>query len=81
MDQWRCSLNKPEMADAARLLRGCRQEAAEIPLSSGRQDSMMLFNPASGLPPFSRSCGKAGPIRSDDRLFRLSPVPFAACGL
>lgn len=41
----------------------------------------MLFNPASGLPPFSRSCGKAGPIRSDDRLFRLSPVPFAACGL
>ena len=65
-DQWRCSV--------------CG--ALEIDLRRDLNNGMILANPNSALPiaDICESDAK-GATKSDDKIFRLNPMPLSACGL
>jgi len=72
-DQWRCS---PTTAG------GCEIGQREIFIKRGVGGTMMLANPKSGLPIVDMcSSGGKGTTGSDDKVYRLSVMPLAACGL
>jgi hypothetical protein len=76
-DQWRCAVSPQAAAPAA-----CDIRQKEIYLRRGVNGTMMLANPNSGLPvtdPCSTASG--GKTSSDDKLFRLDPMPQSACGI
>jgi hypothetical protein len=75
-DQWRCAASDRQ-ANAA-----CDVSQKEIFLRRGVNGTMMLANPNRGLP-ITDLCSTASDEKtaSDDRLFRLDPMPQSACGL
>lgn len=76
-DQWRCAANPEATASAA-----CDIAHKEIFLRRGVNGTMMLANPNSSLP-ITDLCSTASDEKtaSDDKLFRLDPMPQSACGL
>jgi hypothetical protein len=51
-------------------------------LRRGRDGAMLLANPRSGLPIVDMCEPEGqGATRTDDRIFRLEPLPLSACGL
>jgi hypothetical protein len=75
-DQWRCA------AKAGATKPACDLAQKEIFLRRGVNGTMMLANPNRGLP-ITDLCSTASDEKtaSDDRLFRLDPMPQSACGL
>lgn len=74
-DQWRCAASD-KAANAV-----CDVSQKEIYLRRGVNGTMMLANPNSGLA-LADLCSTDGEkTASDDRLFRLDPMPQSACGL
>lgn len=74
-DQWRCAASAAA-GDAA-----CDIAGKEIFLRRGANGTMMLANPNSSLPILDLcSTAAQGDTKSDDRVFRLDPMPQAACG-
>ncbi|MER9440693.1 hypothetical protein NKI79_04655 [Mesorhizobium sp. M0340] len=75
-DQWRCA------ASAKTGAASCDIAQKEVFLRRGANGTMMLANPNSGLP-IVDLCSKAaaGDTMSDDKVYRLQPMPQAACGL
>ncbi|TIS74496.1 MAG: hypothetical protein E5W94_24600, partial [Mesorhizobium sp.] len=73
-DQWRC-VASGKTSDFS-----CDIAAKEIYLRRGANGTMMLANPNSSLPIIDL-CSKAaeGETASDDRVYRLEPMPQAAC--
>lgn len=71
-DQWRCSASGDTVCDLA---------SREIFLRRGANGTMMLANPNGGLP-IVDLCSPAGGVETatDDRIYRLSPLPQSACG-
>lgn len=75
-DQWRCvATEKTSDAD-------CDVSSREIYLRRGAKGTMMLSNPANGLPLIDLCSAEASEATaSDDRIYRLEPMPQAQCGL
>lgn len=75
-DQWRCvATTKTSDAD-------CDISLREIYLRRGAKGTMMLSNPGNGLPLIGLCSAKAQEATaSDDRIYRLEPMPQAQCGL
>lgn len=73
-DQWRCT------ASAKMSNFSCDIAAKEIYLRRGANGTMMLANPNSSLPIIDL-CSKAadGKTTSDDKVYRLEPMPQSAC--
>ncbi|TGQ33222.1 MULTISPECIES: hypothetical protein [unclassified Mesorhizobium] len=73
-DQWRCAASA-KMSDFS-----CDIAQKEIFLRRGANGTMMLANPNSSLP-IVDLCSKVaeGDTRSDDKVFRLTPMPQSAC--
>ncbi|RWO31119.1 MAG: hypothetical protein EOS10_15490 [Mesorhizobium sp.] len=73
-DQWRC------VASGRTSDFSCDIAAREIFLRRGANGTMMLANPNSSLP-IVDLCSKAtvGETASDDKVYRLEPMPQAAC--
>ncbi|RWN37701.1 hypothetical protein [Mesorhizobium sp.] len=73
-DQWRC------VASAKTSDFSCDIAAREIYLRRGANGTMMLANPNSSLP-IVDLCSKAaeGETASDDKVYRLEPMPQSAC--
>jgi hypothetical protein len=73
-DQWRCAASA-KMSDFS-----CDIAQKEIFLRRGANGTMMLANPNSSLP-IVDLCSKAadGKTRSDDKVYRLQPMPQSAC--
>ncbi|TGQ51068.1 hypothetical protein EN836_26385 [Mesorhizobium sp. M1C.F.Ca.ET.193.01.1.1] len=73
-DQWRCSASS-KMSDFA-----CDISQKEIFLKRGASATMMLANPNSALA-IVDLCSKAagGKTKSDDKIYRLNPMPQSAC--
>jgi hypothetical protein len=72
-DQWRCvATDKASDAD-------CDVSAREIYLRRGANGTMMLANPGAGLP-VADLCTSGDQTASDDKVFRLDPMPQAQCG-
>jgi hypothetical protein len=73
-DQWRCAAST-KMSDFS-----CDITQKEIFLRRGANGTMMLANPNSSLPIIDL-CSKAaaGKTRSDDKVYRLNPMPQSAC--
>ncbi len=72
-DQWRCVATGKTSAAA------CDVSSREIYLKRGANASMMLVNPGSGLP-IADLCSSEDKTASDDRIFRLDPMPQSQCG-
>jgi hypothetical protein len=72
-DQWRC-VATDKASDA-----GCDVSAREIYLRRGANGTMMLANPGAGLP-VADLCTSGNQTASDDKVFRLDPMPQAQCG-
>jgi len=73
-NQWRCYATTSTSLS-------CDTSNKEIFLRRGTNGTRMLGNPNSSLPPVSDFCGKSTPTKSDDKVFRLGPLPLSACGL
>ncbi|RWD07604.1 MAG: hypothetical protein EOS58_02230 [Mesorhizobium sp.] len=73
-DQWRCAASS-KMSDFA-----CDVSQKEIFLKRGANGTMMLANPNSALA-IVDLCSKAadGKTTSDDKVYRLNPMPQSAC--
>lgn len=73
-DQWRCSASS-KMSDFS-----CDISQKEIFLKRGANGTMMLANPNSALA-IVDLCSKAaeGKTTSDDKVYRLNPMPQSAC--
>ncbi|MDX8450398.1 hypothetical protein [Mesorhizobium captivum] len=73
-DQWRCSASS-KMSDFA-----CDISQKEIFLKRGASGTMMLANPNNALAIFDL-CSKVagGKTKSDDKVYRLNPMPQSAC--
>jgi hypothetical protein len=73
-DQWRCAASS-KMSDFS-----CDIAQKEIFLRRGANSTMMLANPNSSLP-IVDLCSKAadGKTASDDKVYRLNPMPQSAC--
>lgn len=73
-DQWRCSASS-KMSDFA-----CDISQKEIFLKRGANGTMMLANPNNALATVDL-CSKAaeGKTKTDDKVYRLSPMPQTAC--
>ncbi|TIU64679.1 MAG: hypothetical protein E5W30_02095, partial [Mesorhizobium sp.] len=73
-DQWRCAASS-KISDFA-----CDVSQKEIFLKRGANGTMMLANPNSALA-IVDLCSKAadGKTTSDDKVYRLNPMPQAAC--
>ncbi|TIT38231.1 MAG: hypothetical protein E5W76_21795, partial [Mesorhizobium sp.] len=73
-DQWRCAASS-KMSDFA-----CDVSQKEIFLKRGANGTMMLANPNSALA-IVDLCSKAadGKTKSDDKVYRLNPMPQSAC--
>lgn len=73
-DQWRCAASA-KMSDFS-----CDITQKEIFLRRGVNGTMMLANPNSSLPIIDM-CSKAaeGKTTSDDKVYRLNPMPQSAC--
>ena len=73
-DQWRC-LASSKMSDFA-----CDVSKKEIFLKRGASGTMMLANPNNALA-IVDLCSKAavGKTKSDDKVYRLNPMPQSAC--
>lgn len=73
-DQWRCTASA-KMSDFS-----CDIAAKEIYLRRGANGTMMLANPNNSLPIIDL-CSKAadGKTTSDDKVYRLEPMPQSAC--
>lgn len=73
-DQWRCAASA-KMSDFS-----CDIAQKEIFLRRGANGTMMLANPNSALPIIDL-CSKAadGKTASDDKVYRLQPMPQSAC--
>ncbi|MET3518587.1 MULTISPECIES: hypothetical protein [Mesorhizobium] len=73
-DQWRCAASS-KMSDFA-----CDVSQKEIFLKRGVNGTMMLANPNSALA-IVDLCSKAadGKTKSDDKVYRLNPMPQSAC--
>jgi len=73
-DQWRCSASS-KMSDFS-----CDISQKEIFLKRGANGAMMLANPNSALA-IVDLCSKAaeGKTTSDDKVYRLNPMPQSAC--
>lgn len=74
-DQWRCVATS-KTSDAA-----CDVSAREIFLRRGANGTMMLANPANGLPIVDLCSAAEGTTASDDRIYRLDPLPQSRCEL
>lgn len=75
-DQWRCVATK-KTSDA-----GCDISLHEIYLRRGAKGTMMLSNPGNGLPLIDLCSAQAQEVTaSDDKIYRLEPMPQAQCGL
>jgi hypothetical protein len=72
-DQWRCT--SKASADA-----GCSMLTREVFLRRGAEDTITLANPSDGLPSLDL-CSKLDIASSDDKMFKLSPMPLSECGL
>ena len=79
-NQWRCVMDSAAQPPDCGMHDGIAS-VREIFLRRGADGSMMLGNPTSGLPPFADICGKVEDTRSDDKLFRVKPLPLSECGL
>jgi hypothetical protein len=71
-DQWNCQPSSDNCA---------RDGSQEIDLRRGPGNGMILANPKTSLPLVDLCSEAKGPTKSDDRIFRLSPMPLSACGL
>ncbi|RVD31354.1 hypothetical protein [Mesorhizobium sp. M4B.F.Ca.ET.017.02.2.1] len=73
-DQWRCAASS-KMSDFA-----CDVSQKEIFLKRGANGTMMLANPNSALA-IVDLCSQAadGKTKSDDKVYRLNPMPQSAC--
>jgi hypothetical protein len=73
-DQWKCLAS----SDACSL----DSNALEIDLRRDINNGMILANPKSALP-VADLCESdvKGPTKSDDKIFRLNPMPLSACGM
>ncbi|UVK40894.1 hypothetical protein LHFGNBLO_002427 [Mesorhizobium sp. AR10] len=73
-DQWRCAASA-KMSDLS-----CDITQKEVFLRRGANGTMMLANPNSSLP-IVDLCSKAadGETISDDKIYRLNPMPQSAC--
>jgi len=74
-NQWQCVAKSADPAVSA----SC-DVFKTIFLRRGTDGTMMLGNPNSGLPPIGDICAKPEATKSDDKVFRLSPLPLSACG-
>ncbi|MHA6686535.1 hypothetical protein [Mesorhizobium sp. A556] len=74
-DQWRCAASDKNATAA------CDVGQKEIYLRRGVNGTMMLANPNSGLALVDLCSTSDEKTASDDRLFRLDPMPQSACGL
>ncbi|MER9233237.1 hypothetical protein NKI56_14235 [Mesorhizobium sp. M0622] len=72
-DQWRCA------ASAKTGGASCDIAQKEVFLRRGANGTMMLANPNSGLP-IVDLCSAEDDTSSDDKVYRLEPMPQAACG-
>lgn len=72
-DQWRC-VATDKASDAH-----CDVSAREIYLRRGASGTMMLANPGAGLP-LADLCSANDRTVSDDKVFRLDPMPQSQCG-
>jgi hypothetical protein len=72
-DQWKCAPS----SDACTL----DTNAREIDLRRDLNNGMILANPKTSLPIVDLCSSEKGPTKSDDKIFRLSPMPLPACGL
>jgi hypothetical protein len=71
-DQWSCQPSSDNCA---------RDGSQEIDLRRGPGNGMVVANPKASLP-LADLCSEAkGATKSDDKIFRLSPMPLSACGL
>jgi hypothetical protein len=86
-DQWECNANfcKDGKTDCApresanSKATGCAtDDSRTIYLRRGEKDFMMLGNPNMGLP-LEAYCGPEKKTVSDDKVYRLEPMPLAAC--
>jgi len=83
-NQWRCVIDSAVQVAAPPPDCGMHNgilSVRENVLQRGADGGMMLGNPTSGLLPFADICGKVEETRSDDKQFRLKPLPLWACGL
>jgi hypothetical protein len=74
-DQWECSASSSD---------ACTLDGAGLAIDLRRDlnNGMILANPRSALPVVDLcGSGEPGPTKSDDKIFRLSPMPLSACGL
>jgi hypothetical protein len=71
-DQWNCAPSSD-----------CDLERREIYLRRGAGGTLIVANPKSGLPLVDTCAASetAGSTRSDDKIFRLTPMPLSACGM
>jgi hypothetical protein len=71
-DQWKCS---PSSDD-------CTSDSLEIDLRRDLNNGVILANPNTSLP-LVKLCSSDVklPTKSDDKIFRLSPMPLSACGM
>ena len=73
-DQWRCAVSGG-VADT------CEAAAdREIFLRRGVDGAMMMGNPNNALP-IVDMCAAGDETKSDDKVFKLKPMPLSACGL
>ncbi|HXY59538.1 MAG TPA: hypothetical protein VEH76_13275 [Methylocystis sp.] len=86
-DQWECSaaLCKAGRSDCTRAeientkTTGCDSDSERtIYLRRGEKDFMMLGNANVGLP-LDGFCAEGGKTKSDDKVYRLDPLPLSAC--
>jgi hypothetical protein len=73
-DQWQCSPSSGDCSGGG--------VGNEIDLRRDLNNGMILANPISSLPivPLCQSDDRI-PTKSDDKIFRLNPMPLSACGL
>jgi hypothetical protein len=71
-DQWNCQPSSDNCG---------RDGSQEIDLRRGPENGMILANPKTSLPVVDLCSEAKGPTKSDDKIFRLSPMPLSACGL
>jgi len=77
-NQWRCAAKTANAA--ASTSASCDVSKKEIFLRRGVDGTMMLGNPNNGLL-IGDICTKSEATKSDDKVFRLSPLSLSACGL
>ena len=70
-DQWTCTSSQE-----------CEDENRQVFLRRDMNGGMALVNPSSGLP-IVDICSRAsrGDTKTDDKIFRMTPMPLAKCGL